>query len=219
MDLDVTSTLRRILEGHSVPTKPDGPALVAGNMTAAAWVRRLQAANDHNLVRLDVNVNSPLIASRTLIESFAGLGTGEEQAIKQAWGKFCQASLHVLLEVFIGEKRGEDQIERETWESRRVRWNVCLGPLLVLGFGNQPPPRVICGELIGQLRDALLPTLSREYHWLRFYYMSKEGSCMASECLLDNESWSEGGKIVNQWKWPDGFYSMRLFLILRPVEP
>jgi hypothetical protein len=132
-------------------------------------------------------------------------------------GKFCQASLHVLLEVFIGEKKGEDQIEWETWENGGIRWRVCLGPLLVQAYGSQPPPAVMCGELIGQLRDALLPTVSREYHWLRFYHMRKDNSCLGSECLLDNESWSEGENLVNQWKWPGGFYSMRLFLILRPA--
>jgi hypothetical protein len=218
MDLDVTGTLQQVLEHHSVHTKRDGPALVAGNMTTSACVFRLPSANN-SFLRLDINVNSPLIAGRTLIESFAALGSNEEEAIRQAWGKFCRASLHVLLEVFVGDKKGEDQIELEIWENGGARWRVCLGPLLVLGYGNQPPPAVMCGELIDQLREALLPKATREYHWLRFYYMRKDNSCLGSECLLDNESWSQGESLVNQWKWPDGFYSIRLFLILRPAEP
>src|SRR5262249_62067439 len=145
MDLDVTSTLRQVLEHHSVHTKPDGPALVAGNMTTSAWVFRLPSESNHSFLRLDINVNSPLIAGRTLIESFAGWGSDEEQAIKQAWSKFCRASLHAILEVFVGDNKGEDQIEWEAWENSGVRWRVCLGPLLVVGYGNQPPPKVICG--------------------------------------------------------------------------
>ena len=44
-------------------------------------------------------------------------------------------------------------------------------------------------------------------------------SGLGVECLLDNESWSEGQKIVDQWNWPAGSYSVRLFLILVPGAP
>jgi hypothetical protein len=40
MDLNVTSTLQQYLEAHSVPTSLEGNGLVAGKMTASAWVYR-----------------------------------------------------------------------------------------------------------------------------------------------------------------------------------
>jgi len=216
MDLDVTSTLQQILEAHSVAVKPQGQSLVAGEAEMSAWIFRQPSVNLTNLLQLDVRVNSPLIGNRTLIESFAGWGRDEPEATRQAWEKFCRSSLHVLLEVFIGDKKGEDQIEWETWEKSGVLWRVCLGPLFVLGFGDQPVPRIACGDLIDRIRDTLLPAASRAGHWLRLYYMRHANSRVGSECLLDNEMWPEGQDLVDQWNCPDGAYSIRFFLILLP---
>jgi hypothetical protein len=216
MDLDFTSTLREFLEAHSVPTTPAGQELAAGNATMAAWVFRKPSTALDNLLQLDVCVNSPLIAGQTLIESFAGWGSSEAEAIKQAWHKFSQSSLHVLMEVFVGEKKGEDQIEWETWAGASTKWRVCLGPLFAMSFVDKPLPDLRCGDLLDMLRDTLLPTLEKKYHWLRFYYMRQGSLGIGSECLLNNDSWSEGQTIIDQWKWPDGSYSVRLFLILVP---
>jgi hypothetical protein len=93
MDLDVTSTLREILEAHSVHTRPEGQALAVGNMIVSAWVFKKPSATATSLLQLDVNVRSPLIGARTLVESFAGWGADEAQAIQQAWAKFMRSSL------------------------------------------------------------------------------------------------------------------------------
>jgi hypothetical protein len=215
MDLDVTTTLQYFLEGHAVPTRLEGQRLLAGRMSAAAWIFRKPSASTNNLLQLDINVESPLISGRNLIESFAGWGSDEQDAIKQAWRKFSESSLHVLLEVFVGGNKGGNQIEWESW-SNGPTWRVCLGPLLTVNFSDHERPNLAYGDLLDKLRDALLPKVTREYHWLRFYYMKQGSSCIGSECLLDNESWSEGENLVNQWNWPEGSYSARLFLIMVP---
>ena len=217
MDLDVTSTLQEILEAHSVHTRPEGQALAAGNMIVSAWVFKKPSATATSLFQLDVNVRSPLIGARTLVESFAGWGTDEPQAIKQAWAKFMRSSLHVLLEVFVGEGQGENQIEWEHWDHNRTGWRICLGPLFAMAFEDQRLPNLACSDLLDQLRNALLPRLRTEYHWLRFYYMQLGDSSTGSECLLDNEHWEEGQNIVTRWGWPNGSYSVRLFLLLVPA--
>ena len=96
------------------------------------------------------------------------------------------------------------------------KWQVCLGPLLRLSFCADPLPDMLVGDLLDKLKDALLSSLTRECHWLRFYYMRKASSCLAMECLLDNDTWAEGEKLLRNWNWPDGFYSARLFLVLLP---
>jgi len=222
MDLDVTNTLVEVLKAHSIGTTWVGKELAAGNMTISAGMFRKPSVKNTQILQLAVCVNSPLISDRTLIESFAGWGKSEEEALKQAWEKFCRSSLHVLLEIFIGEKKGEDQIEWETWAGEGALWRVCLGPLFVISFVDKPLPDLRCGDLLDKLRGALLPHLRQERHWLRFYYMRQGNARVGSECLLNNESWSEGESIVDQWHWPDGSYSIRLFLILVPdtaVQP
>jgi len=216
MDLDVTNTLREILEAHSVRVEPEDQALAAGRMTISAAIFRKPSTNISSLLQLDVNVRSPLIGARKLIESFAGWGSTEQDAINQAWDKFMRSSLHVLLEVFGGDGKGEDQIDWEDWKDHGLRWRACLGPLFTISFQDQCLPNLACGDLLDRLRDSLLPKLTNEYHWLRFYYMKQGESSVGSECLLDNESWNEGQNIVSQWSWPNGSYSVRHFLLLVP---
>jgi hypothetical protein len=216
MDFNVTSTLQAFLEAHSVSTQVDGQRVIAGNMSASALVFRKTSAKIENLLQLDINVKSPLIGNRTLIESFAGWGSDEQHAIKKAWEKFSTSSLHVILEVFVNNQRAGDTVDWEIWRNNNNSWRACIGPLSIVGFDEESPPRPICGNLIDQLRDALLPQATRECHWLRFYYMKKESSRVGSECLLDNVPWQEGQDLVDQWNWPDGNYSVRLFLILLP---
>jgi len=214
MDLDVTKTLQEFLEAHSVKTETQGQALKAGRMFLSAKVFK-KSSNVSNLLQLDVNVNSPIIPGRTLVESFAGWGDDEQEAINSAWGKFSSSSLHVLLDVFAGQ-RNDEQTEWERWGNDDKAWQVCMGPLFILGFGDQQPPSLICGDLIDRLRDELLPGTTRECHWLRFYYMRSDGSRVGSECLLDNKTWPAGQTLVDEWNWPDGSYSARLFLIMLP---
>lgn len=185
MDLDVTSALREVLEAHWLSPKPQAQELAVGKMTITAWVFRRPSATLTNLFELDVRVRSHLIADRILIESFAGWGQSEPEALKQAWEKFCRSSLHVLLEVFIDQRRGEDQVAWETWGNGSFRWRVAVGPLFVSAFGDQPLPNLACGDLLDKLRDHLLPTLGGEYHWLRFYGSARESdeACILSDFL------------------------------------
>jgi uncharacterized protein DUF6348 len=201
-----------------VPTQLKEHFLIAGDMSASAWVFKKPSANANNFLQLDVNISSPLLGTRTLIESFAGWGEDERSAINSAWSKFSTASLHVLLEVFALRQRHDDQVEWERWGNDRNPWQVCIGPLYTISFTDQPLPNLACGGLLDQLRDALMPRIGREYHWLRFYYMKNDSSRVGSECLLDNNAWPEGQSIVDQWNWPDGSYSARLFLMILPAE-
>jgi hypothetical protein len=217
MDLNVTGMLRELLEVHSVPCEFKGAELIAGNMSASAWIVRKVSTNISNRLQLDIGIHSSLLGERVLIESFAGWGDDEAQAINAAWEKFSRSSFHVLLAVFIDNRQDDNQVEWETWKHNRNAWRVCMGPLFKISFSEEPLPDLSCGSLLDQLRDKLVLGVTRDSHWLRFYYMKRGDARVGSECLLDNEPWLEGQKIVDEWNWPDGDYSIRLFLVLLPA--
>jgi hypothetical protein len=219
MDLNVTSTLQQLLEAHSISCQQHGAELLAGNMSVSAWIIRKASTHIRNLLQLDIRVHSSLLGGRTLIESFAGWGDDEAQAINAAWEKFSRSSLHVLLAAFIADRRDDGQVEWETWDHDGIAWNVCMGPLFNISFSEEPLRDLEVGGLLDQIRDALLPGITRECHWLRFYYMKRGDERIGSECLLDNEPWPDGQKIVDQSNWPDGDYSVRHFLVLLPGTP
>jgi|ERR1041385_3566244 hypothetical protein len=198
MDLNVTSTLQALLKAHSVSTQVNGQqGVVAGRMSASAWVSRKSSAKTGNLLQLNISIKSPLIGNRTLIESIAGWGPDEQNAIRGAWEKFSASSLHVILEVFVNDPRTDDKVDWEIWWHNNNSWRAGIGPLSIVGFDEQNPPHPICGDLIDQLRDALLPQATWECHWLRFYYMKKGDSWVGSECLLDNVPWQDGQCLVD----------------------
>ena len=183
MDLNVTSTLQKFLEAHSVPTQISGQALIAGSMSASAWVIKKQSTNFKNLLQLDINITSPLLGTGDSTESFAGWGDDEQGAMNAALDKFCSSSLHVLLSIFTSNKKDDDQVEWAAWGRNENSWQVCLGPLLISSFADQTP-YLECTSLLDQLLDALLPKITTECHWLRFYYMRQGEVRVGSECLL-----------------------------------
>jgi uncharacterized protein DUF6348 len=213
-ELDSTKMLRELLEGHSISVQPVNRALAVGSVTMSANIVPRHTSQPNHMVQLNINLKSPHTGSKTLIESFAGWGANEQEAIQEAWQKFARASFHVLAEVFL--EQHSDQVEWEEWGDTGNKWQVCLGPLLRLSFCADPLPDMLVGDLLDKLKNALLSNLTRECHWLRFYYMRKASSCLAIECLLDNDTWAEGEKLLTDWNWPDGFYSVRLFLVLLP---
>ena len=87
MKLSVTDTLQKYLEAHSIKVEVKEQTLVAGNMVLSARVFEKPSSRIRNLLQLDINVNSPKFPGRTLIESFAGWGESEQEAINSAWEK------------------------------------------------------------------------------------------------------------------------------------
>ncbi|HKF48417.1 MAG TPA: DUF6348 family protein [Terracidiphilus sp.] len=180
--------------------------------SCAVFNRREQA--NLTILQLDIRIRSKKFRDRLLIESFAGYGNDEEEAVKDAFHKFTQASLHVLLAALIDVERGEDQVEWESWTSHGREWRACLGPLLVQDLEEDEDLRF--GELLDTLQALLPESLSTAPHWLRVFYWRKDEVCLTSEALLDNEPWPEGESVINRWNWPSGRYRIRNFLMLLP---
>ena len=210
MTFDPTAALEEALKEHGIRTALAGNDVLvsdSGMVISAAIVGTWKHAQAH-LIQLDVRVRSPWLGHRLLIESFAGGGADEDTAAQQAFDKFLQASMHVLLAALVDRRYGADQVEWEEWVLDGRRWQVCVGPLLLQGA---PPDGLAFGTLLDAMKESLPAALDSGAHWLRVYFR-KDGQPMAvSEALLDNEDWAEGKRIVEESSWPVGKYGARLF--------
>jgi hypothetical protein len=61
--------------------------------------------------------------------------------------------------------------------------------------------------------------MSNHLCWIRFYYGHLSDPTRITEVLLNNEPWPEVAEAMEAVAWPqsESFYSVRLFLILRPA--
>jgi uncharacterized protein DUF6348 len=217
MPIDLTSTLRALLESHGIATGVNtaGDIAMGSSLRLSPSVVSSLDKPSGKLIQVDVRAQSPMLGDKLLIESFAGYGADESNAALQALEKFSESSLHVLLTVFLGEGPHTNQIEWETWKSGDKQWRVCLGPLLLQHSAHI---EIRYGEFLDQIKEKLLAELSDGLHWLRVYFMKNGSDRIGSESLLDNTDWIEGRRLVDSWSWPDGTYSARQFLILVPQK-
>ncbi len=217
--------LRAILAHHQVPVQAqvDHIEIPGTDVRLQSKVFR-NAQTPNEAIHLDVVVQSPqYLGNRSLVEAFAGVGSTLDDAVHNAFDKFCQASLHVIMAVFINRSLGEEQVDWEHWAGNNHRWEVCLGPLLL----QEAQPRESnegnwnYNDLLDAFRDAFLKGATYQTHWLRCFRGCLDGKCIGREVLLDNDPWPTGEAILDRWQFPNqqGYYSMRQFLIALPVQP
>jgi hypothetical protein len=107
-------------------------SIPASDLVVSAGLVRVVNHPKARVVQLDVRAKSPTLAGTLLIESFAGVGSDESEAAKQAFGKFLRSSMHVLLASLVDTKYGDGQVEWDSWMFDKA-WRVCMGPLLTQG--------------------------------------------------------------------------------------
>ncbi len=216
--------LMTILGNHHVPVEArvDHIEIPGTDVHLQSKVFR-NAQSPNAAIHLDVVVQSPqYLGNRSLVEAFAGVGSTPDDAVRNAFDKFCQASLHVIMAVFINRSLGEEQVDWEHWADSTHIWEVCLGPLLL----QEGQPRELnegswnYSDLLDAFRDAFLKGASFQTHWLRCFRGSLDGKCIGREVLLDNDPWPTGEAILDRWAFPNrpGYNSMRHFLIALPVQ-
>jgi hypothetical protein len=161
--------------------------------------------------RLDVQVL--LDDERLVIESFAGVGSGQE-ALRDAIANLTINSLHVLLSALWGVSLPE-QVTVEEWDLSGVRRPVHIGDF---GCRKSAGPDVpVPGELFPAIEQAIRSeALSAAHHWFRTYACHVPGRPFIFEALLDNEEWPAGESALASVPWPenDQFYSVRNFIFI-----
>lgn len=210
----VNEPLLQLFRAHGVEADPEGDwvAFPGRAIRASAAVVREMPQTSATTVQLDVRLE--IAPRRTIIESFAGIGQGRDQAVANALQNFAANSFHVLLAAFF--QPDDVQASREEWT---VRGRPALAIMGCLGVRGRPPvPPDELGGWFPRLRAKLEEQPLRPgTHWVRAYYAQMQGRRTACEALLDNVVWVEMQEELAGFPWPAGeaFYGARLFLVLQ----
>ena len=166
---------------------------------------------DQSSGRLDVHA---LVRDGVVIEEcYAGLGQGE-RAIGDALINFTVNSFHVLLAALWG-KNDPEQVTTELWVIDGKRYTAYIGD-----FGTRCSDGVVA-DIPNNLFSSITETikaekLTEDIHWFRLFFCNVANE-FTFEALKDNEPWDKGVSCLERvaWRLDDGYYSVRLFVVLR----
>lgn len=178
---------------------------------ARVFPRKLTAAGAQG--QIDVVVSAPALGERQIIESFAAYAATIPEASDAAMDSFARGSLHALLATLDDSRRGDGEVEWETWGDFRV----CHGALLRQWSSEA---RVAFGPFLDEIKKRLMAAaLSREVHWYRTFVSVGPNGVDAHDALLDNDEWAPGVDAVTTWPWPraEAVYGLRQFFVMVPA--
>ena len=203
--MTLVQQLDELLRGHGLATVIDNDAVRIPALSQS-WRPRIARELPHS-IQLDVAIE--LWPGRTVLESIAGLGTGEP-AYVDALESFAAGPFHPLLEAF-GVPQG-DQVTRERWTIGGREREILLGPVNVRGKAPKTTAWFPALQAFLEASD-LTPGL----HWIRAFHAASDGKRVALEVLRDNVRWPEAVAALDAAPWPiaDGFVSVRTFLVVR----
>ncbi len=203
-----TEYLARLFEAHHIAHVTEGDWVAPGGELPA--MRAIWHPGD-TTGRLDVHVVLP---DKTIVEeNFAGIGEGED-GLNDGMANFTRNAFHVFLSALWGQA-DDEQVTVETWSIAGRDYTAHIGNFGTRGSAGAQPP--IPEGLFAQLEAAVrAETLASHTHWFRFFFCNLNGA-FTVEALRDNEPWEAGERALRSagWAAQDGYYSVRLFLMLR----
>lgn len=149
----------------------------------------------------------------TIEECFAGLGEGAV-GLHDALTNFTVNSFHVLLAA-LWDQTDETQVSTEAWSIGGRQYTAFIG-----NFGTRGSEGVeaeVPADLFAQIQSVIeLDCLMGDLHWFRFFFCNVAGQ-RTVEALKDNKTWNPGTRCLEGVQWADsiGYYSIRLFVVLR----
>jgi hypothetical protein len=210
---EATQVLQQLLESHGVHCEQHQDWLIAEGRFPAIRARWFPKPHGG---QLDIDVG--LDASGTmLVESFAGIATKPgTNALHDAFHNFVLNSFHVLLAA-LWNRVDDQQVLQETWSVGGTNFTAWMGNVGTRSSSDAAValPKPLMPALEAAVRaEPLSPTL----HWFRFYFGQFRND-PTIEALQDNGQWPAGQQALRSLDWPttDGFYSARLFVVLKPA--
>jgi len=162
--------------------------------------------------RLDMQV---LVRDDVVIEEcFGGIGAGDV-GLSDGLQNFTINSFHVL-QSSLWSCHDPEQVEIEEWTVAGQRFSAFIGNIGTRSSNDVRPS--IPANFMSLLEAAIRSEpLEQDLHWLRVYVGQVNGE-FTFEALKDNEPWLNGANALTscEWKPREGFYSARLFIVLRP---
>ena len=216
MNESITEALISAIQAHGLTVCRDGDVLLVNEghlvlQTAVFETRQSARAT----VVLELQAASPLLAGRSIIECFAGVGDSVEHATQDAFGKMLSGSFHVLIEAFADHACDHSQVDIEQWKGERSTWQAFLGPL-VTQHASASTLAGTYSQLLSDLQALFVRTAPAGHHWIRVFVGAYQGEVRASEVLLDNEPWDAGLAMLQArpWQCTEEYQSVRHFILV-----
>lgn len=228
MDLQdqLNHALLRALSAHGVElSHKDGWVVGADGEPALRAMALVQTDEDTTRAQLNVQVGLP--DGRLLIDSHGAMASTPEAAVQSTLQKFAANAAPVLASAFFDR----DVTTRERWTIDGAEWSVHLSTIgleITPGPGTPPPdpkgpPPVVPPQELGAEVHRLiqgcrgLPSPS----WMRVFFAFQDKERVGHEVVFNGEYWPEAADALAKLDWGEyeGFYSVRLFLILTEVTP
>jgi len=169
-----------------------------------------------NWYRLQLNVSIAVDEHTAIYESFGGMAENRDQAVKDAIVNFVYSCLHPVLAAFYGKE--SEQVTTQTWQSKGTAWKATIGDYVIRNpeSAKLEIPKNVISTIEHAVKDL---ELGGSIHWIRLYYGHSYAQNTTSEVILDNEYWEAAQDQIAKLDWPDpeGFYGVRLFLILQQI--
>lgn len=212
--INVNSLLVRLFEEHGQAAIVQGPGILfpGTKIRLAGLIARENPIPGGFSVQFDVKCE--IEPRRVLVESFAGIGPGRDEAILDAVQNFTNASFPVILSTVFGIP--SDLVTYEEWQTKGGRRLATIGGIVSRGqlpMSDSQSPEWL-QHLIQTIQAQKIPGGT---HWVRLFYAQKGGQVLSSEVLLDNKPWHPVHTTMASFAWPasDPFYSLRIFLVLQ----
>jgi hypothetical protein len=208
--------LLHVFQEHNIEAKVDGISLSVKNGALKIMgliVKEGQLNANLYLTQLDIQIKVEGV-DEVIVESFAGFGATQKEAIAEALQNFMLSSFHVITAAFLQEN--DSNVTVETWKIGDQEKRVIIGNVTMRG---NPPANFSESNWFSQLEEKIKAS-SKDLtgaHWVRLYCSQVDNAISDREILLDNEPWEELEKEIPNFSWPKGkdFYSARIFMILK----
>ena len=210
--------LSEMLVGHGLDVQThDGWLFPRGELPGlrATHYITTQKNDNHTMMRLDFELL--LDSERIIVESYAGWGDNEKEAMGQGVYKFCTGAFHVFLSAF-WEQHEPDQVEIESWTIAGAQWNAFISNLICNSTDGQNA-ELPAGYMNGVQTAVSDLQLTGNEHWISIYFASLKGE-VTCEVRLDNklDQGLTGNITAMDWPIMNGFYSKRMFIFLRKID-
>ncbi|MFZ4875977.1 DUF6348 family protein [Janthinobacterium sp. Mn2066] len=206
--LRTSDFLVRLFEGHDIECTTHNDWVLPNSELPALRATWFPGSSNGRL-----DVQAFVREGVTIEECFAGIGE-DEVGLNDALTNFTVNSFHVLLAA-LWNQNDKTQVTTEDWGIGGRRYTAFIG-----NFGTRGSEGVtadIPADLFAQVENVIkLDSLMGELHWFRFFFCNVAGQ-RTFEALKDNETWESGIRCLEGIQWADsmGYYSVRLFVVLR----
>lgn len=202
-----------LFAAHGIRLRPEGDwlAVEGSHARVRGIVQEIEGAAEQASTQVDI-VFSPWPGT-LLAESFGGFGETLDERIRHALGTFARNTLHVLLTVFLGADCG-DSVGRERIINSGIPRLVTHGDAACAG---DPDLAGSTGWWDGFLDLLATHPIPPGIHWVRLFCAQLDRRQLGIEILLDNERWSAAEPALREIVWPaaDGYFSIRMFLVVQ----